>query len=69
MIHPNGTPGGIPLSEIETYARMFGFDETLEDRFDLMHYVKVCDDTWISEMTKRRAKPSGNPGKHATRRR
>ena len=67
IIGPNGQPSGIPLSEIESYARMFGF-ETLADRFDLMHYIKVCDDTWLSEVNKRR-KPVGNPGKHTKGRR
>jgi hypothetical protein len=67
MIGPNGQPSGIALSEIESYARMFGF-ETLDDRFDLMNYIKVCDDTWLAEMNKRR-KPVGNSGKHTTGRR
>lgn len=66
MIAPNGQPSGIALSEIESYARMFGF-ETLDDRFDLMYYVKVCDDTWLQEMNKRR-KPVGT-GKHTPGRR
>ena len=68
MIGPNGIPCGIPLSEIESYARMFGFD-TLEDRFDLMQYVRACDDAWLTEMQKRRPKQSGNPVKHAKGRR
>ena len=67
IIGPNGQPSGIALSEIESYARMFGF-ETLDDRFDLMHFIKVCDDTWLTELNKRR-KPVGNPGKHTTSRR
>ncbi len=67
-IGPNGTPSGIPLSEIESYARMFGFDD-LEDRFDLMHYVRICDDVWLSEIKKRSPKPGGTAGKHPSRRR
>lgn len=55
----NGVPSGIPLSEIEAYARMFGFD-SLADRFDLMHYVRVCDQTWLKEIAKR----SKDVGKH-----
>jgi len=68
MIAPNGQPSGIALSEIESYARMFGF-ETMDDRFDLLHFVKVCDDIWLKEVNKRRTKTGGNPGKHTTRRR
>lgn len=68
IIGPNGAPSGIPLSEIESYARMFGFSN-LEDRFDLMHYVRICDDVWLSEVKKRSRKPDGNPGKHTPRRR
>lgn len=56
------------MSEIEAYARMFGFD-TLEDRFDLMYYVMECDRCWLEEMRKRRPAQSGNAGKHTTRRR
>lgn len=67
MIGANGTPSGIPLSEMESYARMFGFG-SLEDRLDLVHYVKICDDAWLTEVNKRR-KPVGNPGKHTPSRR
>ena len=68
MIGPNGIPSGIALSEIEAYARMFGFD-TLEDRFDLMHYVMVCDRTYLGELEKRRPKQSGGTVKHTPGRR
>ena len=68
MIGPNGIPSGIALSEIEAYARMFGFD-SLEDRFDLMHYVMVCDRLWLEEMMKRRPKQGAGTVKHAKGRR
>uniref|UniRef100_A0AAU7VGH1 Uncharacterized protein n=1 Tax=Dinoroseobacter phage vB_DshS_R26L TaxID=3161158 RepID=A0AAU7VGH1_9CAUD len=67
MMGANGTPSGIPLSEMESYARMFGFGSP-EDRLDLVHYVKICDDAWLTEVNKRR-KPVGNPGKHTPGRR
>lgn len=67
MIGSNGNPSGIALSEIESYARMFGF-ASLEDRLDLVHYVKICDDAWLNEVNKRR-KPVGGPGKHPPSRR
>lgn len=41
------------MIELDAYARLFGFD-TLEDRTDLVHFVKVCDATWLAEMQKRR---------------
>jgi len=67
IMGPNGTPSGIALSEIESYSRMFGHD-SLEDRLDLVHYVKICDDAWLTEVNKRR-KPVGNAGKHPPGRR
>ena len=67
ILGANGTPSGIPLSEIESYARVFGFDD-LEDRLDLVHFVKICDDAWLAEVNKRR-KPVGNAGKHTKSRR
>lgn len=56
MIGPNGIPVGIPLSEIEAYSRMFGFD-TMRAKEDLVIYVRACDNVWLEEMDKRR--PSG----------
>jgi len=67
MMGGNGTPSGIALSEIESYARMFKFD-SLEDRLDLVHYVKICDDAWLTEVNKRR-EPIANARKHAPGRR
>lgn len=54
MIAPDGSPVGISLLEIEAYARMFGFD-TLEDRHDLLHYVKICDHAWLEEVKRRQS--------------
>lgn len=68
ILGPNGAPGGIPLSEIESYARMVGF-ESLEDRLDLMHYIRICDDAWLGEVGKRRQPASGDAGKHPPSRR
>jgi len=69
MIAGNGVPCGIAISEIESYARMFGFD-TMADRFDLMHYVRHCDDVWMNEVKKRSSKKTNAPaGKHTPRRR
>lgn len=61
IIGPGGIPSGIPLSEIEAYARIFNFTD-IGDRQDLVHYVKVCDEAWLTEAEKRRA--SGNAVKH-----
>ena len=68
IIGPNGHPSGIAITEIKAYARMFGFD-SLEDRFDLMHFVKVCDDAWMQQAEKRRPKENGAAGKHVKGRR
>jgi hypothetical protein len=66
MIAPNGVPSGIPLSEIQAYAEMFGFD-SMQDRFDLMQFVKACDEVWLQQVEKRRS--NGNPKQHTKTRR
>lgn len=53
MFRPDGSPSGLLLSEIESYSRIYGF-WSFDDRTDLVHYVKVCDATWLAEMKKRR---------------
>lgn len=69
MILPDGSSGGIPLSEIVGYATFFGFD-SLADRFDLMRYVQACDDAYTEETRRRRPKPgNAGTGKHPPRRR
>ena len=54
IIGDEGVPSGIAMSEIESYCRMFGFD-SLEDRFDLMHYIKFCDSIFLEEVGKKRS--------------
>ena len=67
ILGPDGTPSGIALTEIESYSRMFGFD-SLDDRVELVHFVKICDDAWLAEVNKRRT-PVGGSGKHSSGRR
>lgn len=63
-IAPDGAPLPIPLSEVSAYADLFGF-RSLQDRFDLLRYVQVCDNSYI-EACKRRApkQQHGKSGKH-----
>lgn len=68
MIGAEGAPSGIPMTEIEAYGRMFGYD-TFEDRFDLMMYVRFCDDVWLEYVGNKRRdsakhKPKGGGRLH-----
>lgn len=58
MIGPSGVPSGISFTEIEAYARLLGFDD-LDDRVTLVHFVKVCDYSWMTETAKRRGTGGG----------
>jgi|AVFP01.1.fsa_nt_gi hypothetical protein len=68
MVGPSRSLCGISVSEIEAYANLLEFN-TIQDRLDLLTYVKFCDAVWLEEMEKRRPKKRDNARKHPPRRR
>jgi hypothetical protein len=43
-----GKPNPIPLSEIEAFCNLYGYD-TLDQRHCILHYARVCDKAYLEE--------------------
>jgi len=51
----NGNPNGIPMTEIEAFCNLCGYD-TLEERHYVLNYIRICDKAYLEVARNDRSK-------------